>query len=116
MVNGALAKAVGGAAHSCCDCCHRGSADGARLPNGSDHCPPKPGKACQCICGGAISDAGVAHLASFDWSLWTYLPAEFLPAVSAFLAADQVSVAQLQPDDGNNLGRNMRCLFMSLIC
>jgi hypothetical protein len=26
------------------------------------------------------------------------------------------SVAELQPDDGANLGRTMRCLFMSFLC
>src|SRR5215510_5527530 len=83
-LNGAVAKVVGNTAHSCCDCCHSDHAGAARLPNGSNHCPPEPGKCCQCICGGAISDVGSAHFASFDWSLWTYLPAEFVPAVSAF--------------------------------
>jgi hypothetical protein len=43
-LNGAVAKVVGNTAHSCCDCCHGDRADGARGPNGSKHCPPKPGK------------------------------------------------------------------------
>ena len=61
-LNGALAKVAGGTPHTCCDCCHDEHPAKSECPDGSDHSPLKPGKCCQCICGGAISDMGSAPL------------------------------------------------------
>src|SRR6185312_14502120 len=75
-LNGALAKAAGGAHLCCCDCCHDGHPSKSQRPDESGHTPLKPGKCCQCICGGAVTDVGNAPLVSFDWSNWSFLPTE----------------------------------------
>ena len=115
-LNGALAKAAGGTPHACCDCCHDEHPAKSECPDGSDHSPLKPTKCCQCICGGAISDIGNAPLVALDWSAWAFLPMDSAPACSAIHVPKVPSVAELQPDDGANLGRTMRCLFMSFLC
>jgi hypothetical protein len=115
-LNGALAKVTGGVPHTCCDCCHDEHPAKSECPDHSDHSPLKQGKCCQCICGGAISDAGSASLVTLDLSAWTFLPEQSAPALTAIHSPKPLSIAQLQPDDGANLGRTMRCLFMSFLC
>src|SRR3954471_19569984 len=75
-LNGALAKVAGGAPHACCDCCHDEHPAKPECPGRPDHSPPKPGKCCQCICGGAISDIGGAQLVAMDRSAWVFLPTD----------------------------------------
>ncbi len=107
----------GGDTPVCCGCFHpQNSADQGQHSNRSKHCPPNSGKCCQCICGGAVSELAGTQDFSVDTSWWTILPIAnaLLPTVCE--TQNHVSIAQLQPDDGLNLGRSMRCLFMSFLC
>src|SRR5262245_31824889 len=99
MLTSATAKATGQKHHSCCDCCHENEQSGpAQKSDTPNNCPTKSGKTCQCICGGAVSDAGSPPDIGLDTSVWTDLPAEFRVAPSAVESAYCISISQLQPD------------------
>jgi hypothetical protein len=51
-----------------------------------------------------------------DTSLWAPLPIECVQLATAAAAAEHWTIDQLQPDDGSNVGRAMRCLFLSFLC
>ena len=51
-----------------------------------------------------------------DMNVWAVLPTEIMAIPSAHDAAEHFSICQLQPDDGHNLGRTIRCLFSSYLC
>jgi hypothetical protein len=57
-----------------------------------------------------------APAVGLDTSWWTALPVQKVATPSAAEAASCLSISQLQPDDGSNVGRAMRCLFMSFLC
>jgi hypothetical protein len=117
MVGSATAKAAGEKHRPCCECCHddRPPAPEQKSDEPGD-CPTKSGTACQCICGGAVSDAGIPPDVGVDRSVWADLPADGLAALSVAEANLCITTAQLQPDDGHNLGRIMRCLFSTYLC
>lgn len=114
-LSGAIAMVDGKVSHTCCDCQAQHSTDKSQ-PSDSDRCPPNSGKCCQCICGGAVSELGSVADIGKDVSWWTILPIDSVLVPSASDTAERVFVAQLQPDDGSNVGRSMRCLFMSFLC
>lgn len=116
-LNGATAKVSGEKPHPCCDCCHANhSPEQSQHPDGSKSCPPISGKACQCICGGAISEVRAAPDDCIDLNVWAILPIETYAVSRAPETTQLLSISQLQPDDGHNLGRTMRCLLCSFVC
>jgi len=110
-LNGAIAKVTGNPVHSCCS---HSSNQGD--PLGDSRGAPKPCKADQCICNGAVSELKAPLDLAPDASLWTALATDSLPLQIVFEGVHQPSISQLKPDDGANLGRAMRCLFSSLLC
>jgi len=116
-LNGVVAKVTGNTTHTCCGCCSTAHAPlGSHAPDGSNHRTPSPGKSCQCICGGAVSQLSATFHVDLDASFPIALPSEIKSPASECELANHVSIAQLQPDDGTNLGRAMRCIFMSFLC
>jgi hypothetical protein len=115
-LSGGPAKAAGKASHGCCDCCHDEQSPEPMTPGDSQQCPTKSHTCCQCICGGAVFEVDGTPDCGVDTSLWATLPGEGVQMVTAAVAAEHWSIDQLQPDDGANVGRAMRCLLMSFLC
>src|SRR3954453_10992667 len=112
-----VAKAAGTNLHTCCDCCAAAHAANQPAPShGSNHRPSNSGKSCQCICGGAVNQLSAPVDFGLDINWLMVLPAESQCISSKFDPASPVSIDRLQPDDGTNLGRSMRCLFNSFLC
>jgi hypothetical protein len=115
-LNGMVAKAVGKSSHACPYCCHSDPSPKQSQPAAPDDSRSKSRECCQCICGGAVSGAGSTVAAEFDTSIWSALPVELVLPQTEAHCPTHFAISQLQPDDGANLGRAMRCLFMSFLC
>lgn len=92
-----------------CSCCHHEEPTGDDSGESSD-------TGCQCVCAGAV----VEHAASnyFDFNLQDSVM-QFVVDVyaSSQKSAETISErAELEPLDGMNCGRAMRCLYETFLC
>jgi hypothetical protein len=115
-LGGASAKAAGEASRGRCDCCHQEQSSDPLSPGDSRHCPTNSHECCQCICGGAILEVVDTPGCGVDTSLWAPLPSEGMQILTPTAANRHWCIEHVQPDDGSNVGRAMRCLFMSYLC
>jgi hypothetical protein len=93
-----------------CGCCHH-SKDSA--PTGQSG-GRKAG--CQCICGGAVMDHGTLPTYAIDADHWALLPAMTVGEMSAPECLQSSAHPTFLIDDGMNVGRAMRCLYMTFLC
>ncbi len=107
--------AEGPAENPVCSCCQHCGAP----PTGEEPAPSRPAPSdnsiCQCICNGAVIDYATLQFPDIDFDYWSPLPVT-TPTITASAGYLTSGRAALWPDDGMNLGRAMRCLFMTYLC
>jgi len=112
-----LPAAADGADSSCSGCCHHREAsppaDSEPAPADDSHSSQG---ACQCICGGAVIDHWGLPVTPTDLTGFAAAPMTVSLVVCESEARLNALHALLQPDDGMNPGRAMRCLFMTYLC
>lgn len=99
------------ASHSCCQAPGHGHAP-------ADHAPGKRGHSdagCQCICAGAVVDHASAPPIGVDTAVWAPVALGAAAVVTSASHSNYLDIV-LQPDDGMNVGRALRCRHMSLVC
>jgi hypothetical protein len=97
----------------CCERCEANPAQHHR--DRGDNPEPQSDDCCQCICGGAVVEAGTPSLVLDEPSwIWTSVADLFHSAVT--VPQFKVVNGQFLSDDGMNPGRAMRFRFMSLLC
>jgi hypothetical protein len=97
-------------------CCERCEANPARQHRDrNDDRESGPDDCCQCICGGAVVEAGTTSLILDEPSwIWTSVADLFHSTVT--VPQFEVVNGQFLSDDGMNPGRAMRFRIMSLLC
>jgi hypothetical protein len=102
----------------CACCCHTQSRHTpSRHDSPSEKAPQHNcDHSCQCICGGAIVDLASQFSAGDDLGWTTPLPTADVHLPSALARLVAVSPDSLQPDDGANPGRTLRCLLSTFLC
>ncbi|HEX6962406.1 MAG TPA: hypothetical protein VF175_11100, partial [Lacipirellula sp.] len=102
------------APRSCCRHCDR------QLPVDSPQAPSRPSPndeyaVGQCICYGAVVEQAASQPLGIDLNFWAPIVST-APAMAPSERLLMTLQAVLPSDDGMNVGRNMRCRFMSYLC